>query len=62
MDAEVAAGRVKSRAKLLDNLLTRAQREAEYRREAEILRNTEETEDEKSFLEWIRNRKIPEID
>ena len=58
MDAEVAAGRVKSRAKLLDNLLTRAQRESEYRREKEILDSIEGPlyPDLEPMYEWIERQ------
>ncbi|MCI6585145.1 MAG: ribbon-helix-helix protein, CopG family [Mobiluncus porci] len=59
IDAEVKAGRAKSRAKFIERLLASARREEIYEREEEILRTTEETEEEKSLHQWMKTRDIP---
>ena len=58
MDSQVEAGHAKSRAKYLDSLLIRAQREAEYRREKEILDSIEGPlyPDLEPMYEWIERQ------
>ena len=58
MDSQVKAGHAKSRAKYLDSLLIRAEREEEYRKEQEILSKIEGPlyPDLEPMYDWIKKQ------
>lgn len=64
VDAEVGAGRARSRAAYLHKALTAARRQDIYAREVEVLiaAKDDPDPDTESLLSWMGTRKHPELD